>query len=57
LANWLFSVAQHDDLFTPEVKTVLPELTSAAPYLCSRAALLDIFETMCWGRFWQNARP
>jgi hypothetical protein len=31
LANWLFSVAQHDDLFTPEVKTVLPELTPAAP--------------------------
>jgi hypothetical protein len=24
--------------------------------LSSRAALLDIFETMCWGHFWQNER-
>jgi hypothetical protein len=31
LADWLFSVAQHDDLFPAEVKTGLPELTSAAP--------------------------
>jgi hypothetical protein len=26
------------------------------PLAAGRAALLDIFETVCRGRFWQNAR-
>jgi hypothetical protein len=31
LANWLFSVGKHDDLFLPDIKMGLPELTPAAP--------------------------
>jgi hypothetical protein len=40
-----------------EVKTGLPELTPLRRYLSRRAALLDIFETVWRGRFWENARP
>jgi hypothetical protein len=43
-------------LFPLEVKTGLPELTPLRRYLSSRAALLDIFETVWWAHFLQNAR-
>jgi hypothetical protein len=52
----LFSIAQHEDLFPPEVKTDLPELIPLRRYLSGRAALLDIFETVCRAHFLQNAR-
>jgi hypothetical protein len=39
-----------------EVKTGLPELTPLRRYLSRRAALLDIFETVCRGHFWKNER-
>jgi hypothetical protein len=52
----LFSVAEHDDLFPLEVKTGLPEQTPLRRYLSRRAALLDIFETVCRGHFLPNAR-
>jgi hypothetical protein len=52
----LFCIAQHEDLFPPEVKTDLPELIPLRRYLSSRAALLEIFKTMWRGHFLQNAR-
>jgi hypothetical protein len=52
----LFSIAQHEDLFPPEVKTDLPELIPLRRYLSGRAALLDIFETVSRAHFLQNNR-